>query len=224
MSASITITTSSLESNLHKDIADIDCESEVICDVFPEFSKNPTGEPAKIPPHSSSTISHNNISFTTHLTLFSISYTANSHTQFHTTDHLHHTNTTAPTDTTAPTTTSIITLTTTISPKQPPYKKIKNTACTTSTASTTKTSSTTSINKSAPTILPKERYSIRTKQSTQITITKRNPPKLSPFISTVFRLKCPKKYPFPFIHHRTSLTKHPTPPSPPVPNSPLPPS
>ena len=78
-------------------------------------------------------------------------------------------------------------------------------ACTTSTASTT-----TSINMSACTIFPMIPSSKRTKQSPQITIPKRNPPILCPFISTNFRLKKHKKYPLPSTHHKTCLTTHPT--------------
>ena len=51
--------------------------------------------------------------------------------------------------------------------------------------------------------MPKKRRFKRTTQSAQITIPKRNPPTLSPFISTNFKLKQPKKYPLPFTppHH-----------------------
>ena len=154
ISASIALSTSSLQANVQKDIADIEREWKTIWEVFPELSKNPSREPATIPSSISSTISHTNISSTTHHTLFT-SYTTNSHTYSHTTDYLHHTNTTAPT------TTSITTLTPIISPKQPFWKKTKNPACTTSTASTTTTSTTMSINTSAPTILPKKPRSKR---------------------------------------------------------------
>ena len=155
ISASIALSTSSLQANLQKDIADIEREWKTIWEVFPELSKNPIREPATIAPSISSTISHTNIFSTTHHTLCSISYTTNSHSHSHTTDHLHHTNTTAPT------TSSITTLTPIISPKQPFWKKTKNPACTTSTASTTTTSNTMSINTSAPTILPKKPRSKR---------------------------------------------------------------
>ena len=60
--------------------------------------------------NNSSTISHSNISATTHHTHYSIFDATNSHTHSHTTDHLHYTNTT---------TISITNLTPIISPKQP---------------------------------------------------------------------------------------------------------
>ena len=97
-------------------------------------------------------------------------------------------------------------------PSYPPNNyawKIKKTpASTTSAASTTTTSTTSSINTSAPTTFPKKPCSKRTKLSDKIIIPKRHPPTLSPFISTDFRLKLHKKYPLPFAHHRTSPTPH----------------
>ena len=148
-------------------------------------------EPATIPPPSSSTISHTNISFTTHQTLSSISYTANSHAHSHTTDHLHHTNTTTPTTTfitpTPPHQLQVLSPLT--HPSHPPnnhaWKRQKKSARTTSTASTTTTSITMSINMSAPTILPKKQLSRRTKQSAQITIPKKHPPTLSPLFQLI---------------------------------------
>ena len=148
-------------------------------------------EPATIPPPSSSTISHTNISFTTHQTLSSISYTANSHAHSHTTDHLHHTNTTTPTTTfitpTPPHQLQVLSPLT--HPSHPPnnhaWKMQKKSARTTSTASTRTTSITMSINMSAPTILPKKQLSRRTKQSAQITIPKKHPPTLSPLFQLI---------------------------------------
>ena len=90
---------------------------------LPELFENPIGEPTTIPPPSS-TISHISTSSTTHHTPSSVSNNANSHTYSHTTEHLHHTNTTTPTAT------SITTLTPMISPKQPCQKKLKNHTCT----------------------------------------------------------------------------------------------
>ena len=58
--------------------------------------------------------------------------------------------------------------------------------------------------------LPQKSSSKMTKQSTQITIPKRHPPTLSPFVSTDIRLKRHKNYPLPFAHQRSSLTTHPT--------------
>ena len=69
---------------------------------------------------------------------------------------------------------------------------------------------TTSNNASASTILSKKPLSKKIKQSAQITIPKRNPTTLSPFISTNFRLKQRKKYPLLFTNWRTSLTTRPT--------------
>ena len=165
---------------------DIEHEWDTIWEVFPELSENTIGEPATIPPPSSSTISstisHTSIPSTTLHTPSSVSHTANSHTHCHTIEHLHHTNTITPTKTTTPTTSSITTLTPIISPKQPRRKKTKD---------------------PTTTILPNN-------TSAQITIPKRKPPTLSPFISTDFRLKQRKKYPLPFTHHRTSLTTRPT--------------
>ena len=165
---------------------DIEHEWDTIWEVFPELSENTIGEPATIPPPSSSTISstisHTSIPSTTLHTPSSVSHTANSHTHCHTIEHLHHTNTITPTKTTTPTTSSITTLTSIISPKQPRRKKKKN---------------------PTTTIPPNN-------TSAQITIPKRKPPTLSPFISTDFRLKQRKKYPLPFTHHRTSLTTRPT--------------
>ena len=157
-------------------------------EVFPELSRNPIGEPQAILPSSSSAISHTNTPPTTHRTLSSSSHTANCHTYSHTTDHPHHTNTTTPT------TTSITTFTSIIYPKQPRLNKSKNPTHTTSTTTTSTT----------------KHLRSKKRKSTQITIPKRHPPTLSPFISTKIRLKQHKKYPLPFTHHRTSLTTHPT--------------
>ena len=131
-------------------------------------------------PPSSSTIS-STISHTSTSSTTLHTPSSVSHTRCHTTEHLHHTNTITPTKTTTPTTSSITMLTSIISPKQPCRKKIKN---------------------PTTTITPNN-------ISTQITISKRKPPTLSPFISSDFRLKQRKKNPLPFTHHRTSLTKCP---------------
>ena len=87
---------------------------------------------------------------------------------------------------------------------------LRKPACTTSTVSTTTALATTSITTFAPTISPKKSCFKRTRQSAQLTIPKRQAPTLSLFISTDIRLKCHKKSPLPFAHHRTSLTTHPT--------------
>ena len=202
-SASISLTNSSFQTNLQKDIANIKHEWESVWEVFPELSKNPIREPERIPPSSSST-SHTNISSTSHHTLSSIACTTNSHTHSHTKDHLLQTNTTTPT------TTSITTLAPIIFPKQPRLEKTKKSARTISAISTTTTSATTSITMSAPTIFPKKSCSTTTKQSTHITFPMRHTPTLSPLISTDTRLKCHKKSPLLFAQHRTSLTTHPT--------------
>ena len=62
ISASIALSTSSLQANVQKDMADIEREWKTIWEVFPELSKNPSREPATIPSSISSTISHTNIS------------------------------------------------------------------------------------------------------------------------------------------------------------------
>ena len=155
-------------------------------EVFPELYENPIGEAATIPPSSSST-SHTNIPYTTHHTL-SIACTTNSYTSHTSTcpDLLHHTNTATPT------TTSNTTFTPIIFPKHPRLGKTKKPAHTTSTASTTTTSTTTSITTSIPIIIPKISRFKWTKKSAQITIPKRLPLTLSPFILTDIRLKCHK--------------------------------
>ena len=89
-------------------------------------------------------------------------------------------------------------------------KKPARTTSTVSTTTTTTTSTTTSITTSAPTIFPKKSRSKRTKQSAQITLSKRHASTLSPFISTDISLKHHKKSPLPFAHHRTCFTRHPT--------------
>ena len=186
--------------NLQKDIINIEREWETVWEVFPELYQNIIREPAIIPPSSSST-SHTNTSIICH-TIPPIACIMNSYTHPHTTDHLHHTNTTTST------TTSITILSPIIFPKQPRLKKTKS-ARTISTVSPTTTSTTTSITTSAPTIFPRKSRSKKTKQSTQITIPKRHIPTLSAFISSNIRLKHYKKSPLPFEHHRTSCTTHP---------------
>ena len=64
----MTLTSSSLQANLHKDIADIEREWETIWEIFPDLSENPIGEPATTPRPSSSSISHTNNSSRPHHT------------------------------------------------------------------------------------------------------------------------------------------------------------
>ena len=127
----------------------------------------------------------------------------------------------------SPSTISSTTLTPIMSPKQPHQKKTKNPACTTyttSTASATTTPTTTTINLSVPTILPKKPRSKRTKkldhQITQITIPKRSPPTLYPFISIDFRLKRHKN--ILSRSHTTEPASQHTPPPVPLPLPPPP--
>ena len=172
VSVPITLTTSFSHANLQKVIADIEHEWETVWDVFPNLSKNPIAKRATIPPSTSSS-GNTNISSTNYHTLSSIACTSNSHNHSHTTDHLYHINTITPTPT------SITTLKLIIFPKQPHLKKTKIPARNTSALSTTTTSATTSISISVATIFIKKLHSKRTKQSTQVTLSKRHAPILS---------------------------------------------
>ena len=81
-SVSITLTTSFLQANVQEEISGMEREWEMIWEVFPQLSKNHIRESETIHPPSpstiSSTISHTNISSTTHHTPSSFSYTTHS--------------------------------------------------------------------------------------------------------------------------------------------------